>query len=275
MGRNKISSLKYGRPPMVVKKPVMSARSTRTIIRAHHQLEKALAVAQSAGDAAEVSRLEQQLAAQGGLAKYQQASLQGQGRDRGSDSSKQLLEWLRPSLTDQAINLRVLEVGALSTQNECSRSPFLSVTRIDLHSQEPGIEQQDFMQRPLPRQDCDYFDIVSLSLVLNYVPTSDGRGAMLRRICNFFARPVNGKPLPLLFLVLPAPCVLNSRYLDDAQLEKIMRSLGFGRLQCKSTAKLIYYLWEYTSTAPESSIIFPKVEVNAGSRRNNFCITLA
>lgn len=40
------------------------------------------------------------------------------------------------------------------------------MTRIDLNSQGPGIEKQDFMDRPLPTSDQSRFDILSLSLVL-------------------------------------------------------------------------------------------------------------
>ena len=71
----------------------------------------------------------------------------------------------------------MLEVGALRIDNACSRSGLLDVTRIDLHSQHPDIQTQDFMERPLPSAsafETEGFDILSLSIVFNYVGDSVG-----------------------------------------------------------------------------------------------------
>src|SRR5258705_7151282 len=98
----------------------------------------------------------------------------GQSENRGGDSSKLLMDWIKDvqplkSVPDGA--LRLLEVGTLSPDNACSKSTIFQVTRIDLHSQHPDILSQDFMERPIPVADEEKFDIVSLSLVLNYVPS--------------------------------------------------------------------------------------------------------
>ena len=69
----------------------------------------------------------------------------------------------------------MLEVGALSTSNACSRSGLFEIERIDLNSQAEGITQQDFMERPLPKDSSEQFEIISLSLVLNYVPDAIGK----------------------------------------------------------------------------------------------------
>lgn len=280
-------SLKHGRPPILQSgrpRLAMSAKSTRTLIRSHHELERALAKASREGDGDKASTIKQKLERQGGLELYQQASLQGQSRDRGGDSSKLLLEWLKSDVevlrTGQ--KLRVLEVGALSTRNECSRSPAMDVTRIDLHSQEAGILQQDFMERPLPPSidDGTRFDVISLSLVLNYVPTPEGRGEMLRRTLKFLKKPNNADTrsttaLPALFLVLPAPCVTNSRYLDASRLAQIMTLLGYTLTQQKCSAKLISYLWTWQGTIEDvSQLTLSKKEVHPGAKRNNFCVVL-
>jgi len=260
----------------------MTAKVTRTLIRSHHQLHKALADAERSGNHGRATVLRDQIERQGGLEAYQQASLQGQALDRGGDTSKVLLEWLQPDLESDTETYRVLEVGALSTSNACSRHKAFAVTRIDLHSQTKGIEEQDFMERPLPLTSADTFDIISLSLVVNYVPSASGRGQMLRRTCQFLnqyqdsgERPRQVKPS--LFLVLPAPCVTNSRYLGEERLEMIMESLGYSRAQRKLSSKLVYYLWTYEPTRDRnrnSSSDFPKKEVNPGRARNNFCIVL-
>jgi len=180
--------------------------------------------------------------------------------------------------------LKLLEVGALSTSNACSKSGHFDVQRIDLNSQGDGILQQDFMERPLPKSAAEQFDIISLSLVLNYVPDAPGRGEMLKRTCQFLDTrhridrdAAVQAVFPALFLVLPAPCITNSRYMDEGRLGEIMGSLGYVLLQRKQTAKLVYYLWQLKSLPSEGRMKtktrkFPKKEVNPGAGRNNFSV---
>lgn len=260
----------------------MTAQRSRTIIRTHHRLHKQLAAAQKTGDLEKTNTLEAEIEKNGGIALYQAASKQGQANDRGGDSSKLLIEWLielgvldrKPrgkSFTDKA-PLRCLEVGALSTTNEISKFPsVISMTRIDLNSQGPGIEKQDFMDRPLPDSDEARFDIFSLSLVLNYVPDAPGRGAMLQRITSFL-RSQGEDNLPLLFFVLPLPCIDNSRYVDESRLLEIMSSLGFAAVKKKLTAKLCYYLLHWTGSA--SPAVFEKRQIRNGPGMNNFAIVV-
>ena len=176
----------------------------------------------------------------------------------------------------------MLEVGALSTTNACSRSGIFEIERIDLNSQAKGIMQQDFMERPLPKDSSEQFDIISLSLVLNYVPNAAGRGEMLERTLQFLRNPSFSElgqnltaSFPSLFLVLPVSCVTNSRYLDESRLEAIMGSLGYDKVHQKLTNKLAYYLWKATDLVPKKRTeSFKKVEVRAGKTRNNFAIVL-
>ncbi|KKK26741.1 nucleolus protein [Aspergillus rambellii] len=173
------------RPPTIRKSaPALSSKATRNLIRSHHTLLKLHAQALRSGDKALADKLDAQIQQNGGLESYQLASKIGQSLERGGDSSKVLIDWINPqlgALKDRPFKLRVLEVGALSTKNACSQNEGLDVTRIDLNSQEPGILKQDFMERRLPSSDDDRFHIISLSLVLNYVPDPVGRGEMLKR----------------------------------------------------------------------------------------------
>ena len=215
---------------------------------------KARERAEFASDAALVAKIDAQITANGGLESYQLASKTGQSRERGGDSSTVFLEWIRPLLRrlkqEKQQKLRLLEVGALSTRNACSQHECIDVTRIDLNSQEPGILQQDFMERPLPSADDDRFHAISLSLVLNYVPSAAQRGEMLKRCSLFLTSSFPGLSTtetefaPYLFLVLPAACVLNSRYFSSERLHDIATSLGYKKLEEKITNKLIYQLWE-------------------------------
>lgn len=274
----KLKSLSSGRAAVV--KPLQarfSAKKGRTIIRSHHQLSKALVDAERAGDAGLVARLEQEIEQNGGLATYQQASLLGQSKDRGGDSSKVMIDWLKPHVKGRQQPLRVLEVGALSVNNACSKWDLMQVTRIDLNAQSPGILKQDFMERPLPADGQEKFDIISLSLVLNYVPSKEGRGDMLRRTGEFLdVTDLGGDDniLPCLFLVLPAPCVENSRYMTEERLVQIMGSLGYHRRERKVSSKLVYSLWVYRPDTARPEERYAKVEVQPGKARNNFCIVL-
>ncbi|THZ08528.1 hypothetical protein D6C93_00488 [Aureobasidium pullulans] len=279
--KQKPVSLSHGRPPAVGKpKASLSSKATRNLIQTHHRLHKALADATRQGDEQTASAIKQQIEEKGGLKSYQQASIQGQSGDRGGDTSRIFLDWL-PKDLPKGRTIRMLEVGALSVNNACSKSDVFDVTRIDLNSQAAGIEQQDFMERPLPDSNSDKFDIISLSLVLNYVPEALGRGEMLRRTCQFLrALPVLGfgesapDYFPSLFLVLPAPCVMNSRYLDETLLNQIMVTLGYAMVKKKLSTKLIYYLWRYQGKGSEKRHRFRKDEVNPGKTRNNFCVIL-
>ena len=199
------------------------------------------------------------------------------------------MQWLSEILPDIRTDIasgkkerfRMLEVGALRIDNACSRSGIFDVTRIDLHSREPGIEQQDFMERPmlsLEEREKKGFDIVSLSLVVNYVGDAVGRGEMLRRVTQFLRKQKLeaglGEFFPGLFLVLPAPCVTNSRYLDEERLEELMQALGYVKVKRKMSMKLVYYLWKYEEESNGANRAFKKEEVRQGGSRNNFAIVL-
>ncbi len=278
-------SLAAGRPPILHRTKSISRSATKALINKHHLLHKKKRQANAKGDKTEESAVDAEIEALGGIESYQEASLQGQRHDRGGDSSRVLMQWLEPCLSAQAGSerrLRMLEVGALSTQNACSKSSHFDIERIDLNSQGEGILRQDFMERPLPEGESDRFDIISLSLVLNYVPEPKGRGDMLRRTTQFLraaGRYVDSPELaatfPSLFLVLPAPCVENSRYLDEEKLTAIMGSLGYVKAESKTTQRLVYYLWRRDRVCKGSGGSFQKREIRSGPTRNNFAVVLS
>ncbi|KKA27149.1 hypothetical protein TD95_000379 [Thielaviopsis punctulata] len=285
MAKSQRVKLSSGRPPVL--KPQIASitrKASRTVINKHHQLEKARVLATRQGDQAKATALQAEIEALGGLDQYQKASLQGQHKDRGGDSSIVLLEWLglnkKSAKLEGANRLRMLEVGALSTSNVCSRSGCFDMVCIDLNSQEKGILQQDFMKRPIPTTNSERFDVLSLSLVVNFVPDPVGRGNMLRRTLSFLRQPPVEceagckSQLPVLFLVLPRSCVDNSRYFTNERLGEIMTTLGYTILQEKKTTKLIYQLWKRTLLNPLSNAVFRKQELNPGATRNNFSIVL-
>ena len=267
--------------------PSLSSQSVRAFVRTHHILRKELSIAVAQGDGRTTERLKAEIEASGGLKMYQEASIIGQSAERGGDTSKVLMEWLLGTtsserLIDTHYKLKMLEVGALKIDNACSRSGLFEMKRIDLNSQHPHIEEQDFMQMQSPRpenQGGQGYDLVSLSLVVNFVGDPAQRGDMLRRVGSFL-RPYTGGPdelaecAPTLFLVLPAPCVTNSRYLDERRLESIMESIGYKRAKRKLSSKLVYYLWKYEPRNSVMPRLFKKEQLRSGSSRNNFAIVL-
>ena len=273
------------RPRNIKPSPTLSSRTTRALVRSHHTLRKQVSAALSKGDTSEAQAVQARIEASGGLLKYQEASLQGQSALRGGDTSKVLIEWLTKGDGDDissvmgGMPLRMLEVGALRPDNACSRSGLFEMERIDLHSQHSVIREQDFMEMPtcsVEGLDQEGFDIVSLSLVVNFVGDPVARGEMLRRVASFF-RPYTCRKegnFPSLFLVLPAPCVTNSRYLDEERLDAIMESLRYRRARRKLSSKLVYYLWKYEAGAAGGSKAFNKQEIRSGKSRNNFAIVL-
>ncbi|KAI1622870.1 putative methyltransferase-domain-containing protein [Exophiala viscosa] len=324
LGKPKSKSLKSGRPPLLssststttTSHPSISSKHTRTLIRTHHVLQKRLAAARLTNDTSLINELDSQLSATGGLESYQLASTVGQSATRGGDSSRVLVHWLRSEIDARKTStssssstntanapvtpLRILEVGALSTTNALNIPDVTTVRRIDLRSSGPGIEEADFMAFAVPDdpngkgiwQGRRGYDVLSLSLVLNYVPDACGRGAMLKRTTAFFSQSHPDVPatmdgstqpmqlLPCLFLVLPAPTLHNSRYLTPEHLILIMGSLGYTHLHTKTTRKLHYSLWRYDLDKRANwlksggQIVFAKKEINPGGGRNNFCIIL-
>ena len=187
------------------------------------------------------------------------------------------------AVDDGTKKLRMLEVGSLRVDNACARSGLFEMDRIDLHSQHKDIVEQDFMQRPIPDStelDEVGFDVVSLSLVVNYVGDAIQRGEMLKRVERFLRRQEASsssqqwqtKFSPGVFLVLPAPCVSNSRYLDEDRLEAIMVALGYEMVKKKLSSKLVYCYLRFAGRESSVNLRFEKAELRTGRNRNNFAI---
>lgn len=255
-------------------KAVEGAPRGPALIRRFHTVQTALKAAVNAGDVLEQARLEVEIEKLGGLETYQKASIKGQDKRRGGDSSKVLVEWLKSPELDfrwPAGRARVLEIGSLSAENHISRFPRLDVTRIDLNAQHAAITQQDFLQRPAPETDAERFEGVSCSLVLNFVPSSN-RSDFVLHLTKFL--PVSDdETTRWLFFVLPAPCVNNSRYMNKTTLLRMFEDLGFEPVREKITDRIAYWLFKRVKDVVEGQS-FRKVELQKGKDRNNFFIPL-
>ncbi|RKP24286.1 hypothetical protein SYNPS1DRAFT_17433, partial [Syncephalis pseudoplumigaleata] len=110
------------------------------------------------------------------------------------------------------------------------------------------------------------------SLVVNFVGDIRARGRMLQRVPDFL-RPGGAQ---YLFLVLPLPCINNSRYMDHDRLVEMLASIGLNRLVAHHhSSRLAYYLFQRdAATVATRSARFTKKEIHPGGKRNNFCIVI-
>ncbi|KAF9585845.1 hypothetical protein BGW38_000481 [Lunasporangiospora selenospora] len=208
---------------------------------------------QTAKELSRIAEIRKEMDDLGGLDMYQKASTLGQSKQRGGDSSKWLipvLESCRPNMNKKTDPpLRLLDVGALSPHNYKRYSSWITTTPIDLNPQDPLITKMDFLEMPIPPKQDQLFDIVCLSLVVNFVGDPAQRGEILRRSAKFLV-PGTG----ILFLVLPLPCIQNSRYMDHELLMEMMASLGYTTLVNHHFAKkLVYYAFQL-DRGPGSSL---------------------
>ncbi|CAO3635739.1 unnamed protein product [Cunninghamella echinulata] len=207
---------------------------------------------------------------------YQKASQLGQSKIRGGDSSKWLIQTLETHCLqllkkNEKESISILEVGAVAPDNY---KPYLKkypiqVYPIDLNPQHESIHKQDFLTMKPFKQ----FDIISLSLVINFVGDPKDRGKMLLHTRDFLYNISQTSKLHHLFIVLPLPCINNSRYMSHDHFLSIMTSIGYSPIHHHFSHKLAYYLFELTSI-PKPILAFKKKILKDGGGKNNFCIII-
>lgn len=168
-------------------------------------------------------------------------------------SQEQVLSKSKPSKMTNSVpssikQLKLLDVGAIVHRypqdkvlatfqsNKLTQKTVLDVTSIDLNnSNDKRVKQIDFFDfaeqylstTPVPSSSpsssSPCFDCIVLSLVINFVPDPRQRGEMLRK-CFDLLLP---SPYGLLFIVLPAACVDNARYMDSELLNVILKACQF------------------------------------------------
>ncbi|KAJ6547136.1 nucleolus protein [Mycena capillaripes] len=254
--------------------------SSRKVIRRYHVLLKQQAQLEAlpthdAKTAQTLDDIKHQMEELGGLEFYQRMSAIGQGHDRGGGSEKPAISFLKEAYranceggNAQKPILNLLEVGALKPDNYESCRTWIKTTPLDLHSRHPNILEQDFLLMD-EAENREKWDVVSLSLVLNFVSDAKDRGRMLRLAWNFLV------PGGHLFLALPLPCVMNSRYLTCERLTALMDAVGFSQVKerWKAGGKMIYSFYQKRAT-PGSGEAFTKKVVLRQGDRNNFSILL-
>ena len=175
-----------------------SSTKTRSVIRKFHTLLKSRRKLEGQpGNGRELNAIDEQMNGLGGLDTYQRMSRQGQSAERGGGAETVLIDWLKDTVKNDPLGegqklrwvlavgssfglvltawLRLLEVGALKADNYQGCRSWIVNTPIDLNAQAPGIKQQDFLQMSEDESACKW-DVLSLSLVLNFVPDPRERG---------------------------------------------------------------------------------------------------
>jgi len=256
-----------------------SSTKARSVIRKFHLLLKSRKKLEGQpGNEKELNVINEQLSGLGGLDAYQRMSQQGQSAERGGGAETVLIDWLKDIVNDHPLGegqkLRLLEVGALKADNYRGCHSWIDNTPIDLNAQDPGIRQQDFLQMS-EDENASECDVLSLSLVLNFVPDPRERGRMLRLAHSFLdaAR----THLGLLFMTLPMPCMQNSRYLTLDHFEGQMKCVGFDKIKERSKVggKMGYWLFRKVNPVSlEGSAYKRKSVLRSGKMRNNFAILI-
>lgn len=232
----------------------------------------------AASKAARKAVLRGELQAMGGLEAYQAASRVGEKYGDGFDASQWVLKELPLLRTDTnpfPSSLTLLDVGAIVARFPAAvpgSDTRLEVRSIDLNSQHEDVEQVDFFDLA---EQCivksQRFDVVVLSLVLNFVASGLLRGAMLQRahqICS---------DKGLLFLVLPLASVSNSRYCDVEHVVAVLKAVGWRIVKESQTSKLFSLICEKAvpvAEARSSSTVWKRTVVRSGAKRNNFSVVL-
>nr|CDI52147.1 conserved hypothetical protein [Melanopsichium pennsylvanicum 4] len=203
-----------------------------------HTLLKQL---EQAKTAEEKDEIQAGLDSLGGLAQYQAWSLTGSAKSGQTPTSKWCMEALK-DVYEHDRNLpkfKVLDVGAI-TGTAYSKYRWVDATYIDLHPQGDNVQKYSFFDFPVPIPPEDKFNMVALSLVINFVGDMRKRGEMLRHVHNYL--PEHDNVPGFCFLVLPLSCLTNSRYMNQSHLRAILGSLGFNVLRQSDSAKLSRWL---------------------------------
>ncbi|CBQ70618.1 conserved hypothetical protein [Sporisorium reilianum SRZ2] len=267
--------------------PVPPAEHAEKIAKFHTLLKQL----EQAKTAEEKDEIQAGLDSLGGLAQYQAWSLTGSAKAGQTPTSKWCMEALATVYQhgrDQP-KFRVLDVGAI-TGTAYTKYRWVDATSIDLHPQGDNVLKYSFFDFPVPTAEAETYNMVALSLVINFVGDVRKRGEMLRHVHKYL--PTSADVPGFCFLVLPLSCLTNSRYMNQSHLRSILDSLGFSVLKQSDSAKLSRWLLQRKPLAERreaaaknenaapgaddkwDGTVFKKRELNPGKDRNNFAIVV-
>lgn len=219
-------------------KQIKSRKHARKVTTEYHRITEGLHQAESCQEQAKFAA---ELDALGGVDAYQKASVFNTSLHSTSRWVVKRLR-MRDFLCHGRDRPRVLEIGAINTQ--LLTTPGLSVRAIDLNSQDPRIEQQDFMQLPHGGEHdastalSRTYDALVCSMVLNCVPDARVRFDFLISMRSQLRK--GG----VAFIVLPRSCLAHSRTLTHDSFVDCLRAVGLPpdlTVAPPESAKLVYF----------------------------------
>jgi 25S rRNA (adenine2142-N1)-methyltransferase len=207
---------------------------------------------------------------------YQEFSKIGEEK-RGFNSAQWIVKQLKAHEISgkEGRSLRLLDVGALG-ENYATCRAWIDTIAIDLHSCHPVVQKVCKVTLQCSSSQIDFFDveekadfdIVCLSLVINFVESPSRRGEMLVKTTQLLC------PDGHVFIVLPLACVENSRYFNVKMFQEMLQALGFVIRKEHSSPKLYFVMAQMGGGPQEYDGRFPKKLVREGKTRNNFHIAL-
>ncbi len=258
-----------------------SIKESQALISRFHTVQKYLAALDVDGTLSQQARekrrheLKAELEALGGLPAYQQASLFGataaaSGAFNSGVWVYQELQSMRLLPPADGRRLNLLDVGALQ-DHWTPHAQVIKAMAIDLNPQHPSVLRADFFE--FPPAGAQAFDALVLSLVLNFVGDPRRRGVMLERCAALLS------PGGALFIVIPAACITNSRYMNHALFVRILLALGFELARHKITPKLaLYALRRIEHGAAAAGLDMAELGCRrlcrTGKQRNNFAVLI-
>jgi 25S rRNA (adenine2142-N1)-methyltransferase len=270
-----------------------SIKQSQALIARFHTIQKQLAAVEADSTLKPPARdkrrrdLQAELRALGGLPAYQHASLFGATAEESGAFNSGV--WVFNELHCMGLlphadappppqkgfgsqRLRLLDVGALQ-DHWSPHAHLVEATAIDLNPQHPSVVRADFFDfPPLPAAgEAAAFDALVLSLVLNFVGDPRRRGAMLQRCAGLLP------PGGALFVVIPAACITNSRYMNHVMFVRILQAVGFQLSRHKITPKLALYALRRSDCAvtdDETAGLGCRRLCRTGQHRNNFAVLI-
>ncbi len=261
-----------------------SIKQSQALIARYHTIQKQLAAVEADSTLKPLARekrrhdLQAELQALGGLPAYQQASLFGATAEESGSFNSGV--WVKSELYAMGLlppgqgqrRLRLLDVGALQ-DHWSPHAHLVEAMAIDLNPRHPSVLRADFFDFPPlpPTGTAPVFDALILSLVLNFVGDPRRRGAMLERCAALLP------PGGALFVVIPAACITNSRYMNHVLFVRILHAVGFQLSRHKITPKLALYALRRSAceaSGEEVAGLGSRRLCRTGQHRNNFAVLI-